>query len=43
MKKDKKYLDNRGDFTAPPAGSAEYPKKPKHQAISSSNKEDGKQ
>lgn len=42
MKKDKSYLDKRGDLTAPPAGTAEYPKKPKNQPISSSNKEDGK-
>ncbi|WP_285891011.1 hypothetical protein [Mesobacillus subterraneus] len=33
MKNNNNYLDKRGDFTAPPEGTADYPKKPDHRKI----------
>lgn len=32
------YLDQRGDFTSPPEGDADYPKKPEHRKIEQQNK-----
>jgi hypothetical protein len=39
MSKENKYLDHRGDFTAPSEGTADYPKKPKHEPVNINNKE----
>ncbi|WP_285291723.1 hypothetical protein [Bacillus sp. ISL-35] len=38
MKKENRYMDKRGDFTAPPEGAADYPKRPEHQKINQNNK-----
>ncbi|GAM14505.1 hypothetical protein [Mesobacillus selenatarsenatis] len=37
MKNKNNYLDQRGDFTAPPEGAADYPKKPEHKKIEKRN------
>lgn len=38
MKSKGNYLNERGDFTAPPQGTADYPKKPDHRKIEPENK-----
>ena len=38
MKNKNNFLNERGDFTAPPEGTADYPKKPDHRKIESENK-----
>jgi hypothetical protein len=38
MKNNNNYLNERGDFTAPPEGTADYPKKPEHRKIEQGNK-----
>jgi hypothetical protein len=38
MKKENRYTDKRGDFTAPSEGVADYPKRPEHRTINQNNK-----
>ncbi|WP_286180574.1 hypothetical protein [Bacillus sp. ISL-37] len=38
MKYKSNFLDQRGDFTAPPEGAADYPKKLEHRKIEKQNK-----
>jgi hypothetical protein len=38
MKNNDNYLNERGDFTAPPEGTADYPKKPKQRKIQQDRK-----
>ena len=38
MKNKNNYLDQRGDFTAPPGGTADYPQKPDHRKVEQHNK-----
>ncbi|WP_257391833.1 hypothetical protein [Mesobacillus jeotgali] len=38
MKKENRYLDKRGDYTAPSMGTADYPKRPENRAINQEDK-----
>lgn len=38
LKNKNNYLDERGDYTAPPEGTADYPKKPDQRKVEKRNK-----
>ncbi len=38
MGKKNNYLDRREDFSAPPGGTADYPKRPEHRVIERNDK-----